>query len=101
MITILFLFSVKIPNLVEICVKNIKDSDCRIADAWTMVLSNISRSTDLAEIVFSQLKGHIEELVNVFSRIDFNKHNCHLNYIGKAFLNQPYCQLTFHNTNES
>lgn len=66
-----------------------------------MVLSNISRCTDLAEKVFSELKSHIEDLVNVFSIIDFNKQKCHLNYIGKAFLNQPDCRLTYHTTNES
>lgn len=73
----------KISNLVELCIKNIKDPECRIADAWTMVLSNISRSSELAEQVFTDMKDHIEELVNVFSRIDYNKHKCHLNYLGK------------------
>lgn len=84
----------QIPNLLEYCVKNIKNPECAMADAWTMVLSNISRPAHLDEQVFIEIKDHIKEFVNIFCQIDYNKQNCHLNYLGEwKELNE--CSMTF------
>lgn len=76
-----------IPNLVELCAKKIVDQNCELADAWAMVLSNISRPEQLAAQVFDKVECSIEHLVNAFTRIDYNTKNCHLNYLGPIFSN--------------
>lgn len=81
---ILFL---QIPNLIEQCAKSIINQECGLADAWAMVLSNISRPEQLAEQVFEDLENYIEQLVTAFTRIDYNQKKCHLNYLGPIFSN--------------
>lgn len=76
-----------IPNLVELCAEKIIDTNCTLADAWAMVLSNVSRPEKLAGQVFDQVKDSIERLVNAFTRIDYNTKKCHLNYLGPIFSN--------------
>lgn len=61
---------------------NIIDEKCALADAWSMVLSNISRSDLLAEQVYNELEDKIKDLVTAFIRTDYNKKKCHLNYLG-------------------
>lgn len=48
-----------------------------------MVVSNASRSQTLAEQVFSEIENQIPELVKAFTRTDYNKKKCHLNYLGE------------------
>lgn len=84
-------------NLVSMCVRFILDDDCPIADAWSMVLSNISRPEALVERVVDELlrpaadanvaASTLHALVTCFTRIDYNKHKCHLNYLGPIFSN--------------
>lgn len=70
--------------MVETCAKNVIDEDCPLADAWSMVLSNISRSQTLAEQVFGEIENRIPDLVKAFTRTDYNKKKCHLNYLGEC-----------------
>lgn len=55
-----------------------------MADAWSMVLSNISRSQTLAEQVFGEIENRIPDLVKAFTRTDYNRKKCHLNYLGEC-----------------
>lgn len=52
-----------------------------------MVLSNISRSNALAEQVFDEIQCKLNDLLSAFTRIDYNKKKCHLNYLGPIFSN--------------
>lgn len=76
-----------IPKLVELCAEKILDKNCSLADAWAMVLSNISRPEQLAAQVFDEIENSIEQMVNAFTRIDYNTEKCHLNYLGPIFSN--------------
>lgn len=73
----------QIPKLTDTCVNHIIDEECPLADAWSMVLSNISRSSQLTKQVFDELEPKLVELINAFTRTDYNKKKCHLNYLGK------------------
>lgn len=73
-------------NLVNMCVRFILDEDATLADAWAMVLSNVSRPENLIESVLNDLltkPAQLSDLVSSFTRIDFNKKKCNLNYLGK------------------
>lgn len=48
-----------------------------------MVLSNISRPHHLAEKIFDQIESKISQLITAFTRTDYNKKKCHLNYLGE------------------
>lgn len=66
------------------CVNHIIDENCPLADAWSMVLSNVSRSNELTELVFDEMETKMVQLIDAFTRIDYNKKKCHLNYLGKC-----------------
>ncbi len=82
-----FLYLTQAPNIIVECIKLILDENCPLADAWAMVLSNISRTESLAEHVINDIeqseKNLLEKLVSAFTRNDFNKKNCNLNYLGE------------------
>lgn len=76
-------------NLIETSIKLILDENCTLADAWAMVVSNISRPSNYAEKVVDYLcfeEDLINKLVSCFARVNFNKKNCNLNYLGKKNL---------------
>lgn len=73
-------------NLVNMCTRFILDEESPLADAWAMVLSNVSRPEHLIESVLNDLltkPSQITDLVSCFTRIDFNKKKCNLNYLGE------------------
>lgn len=76
-----------IPKLADLCVDKVIDADCPLADAWAMLLSNISRSEQLATQVFDEIESRVEHLVNAFSRVNYNTQKCHLNYLASIFSN--------------
>lgn len=76
----------EVTNLVNMCVRFILDDDCAIADAWAMVLCNVSRPEELIEAVLDELftkETQLSELVTCFTKVAFNKKKCHLNYLGE------------------
>lgn len=78
------------PNLVQMSVRFILDEDSPLADAWAMLLSNCSRPEQLVETIVDDLLAKddtLNQLVSAFTRIDYNKHKCHLNYLGPIFSN--------------
>lgn len=91
----------------ETCAKHILDENCALADAWSMVLSNVSRPEQLAEQAFNESQSQIEALVTAFTRIGYNKNKCHLNYLSmetsnwlyqRRQLSNEYC-YSFHRSN--
>lgn len=78
------------PNLVNMCIRFILDPECALADAWAMVLSNVSRPENLIEQVLDELltkATQINDLISCFTKIDYNKKKCNLNYLGPIFSN--------------
>lgn len=74
----------QIPNIVQLCVDHIIDENCILADAWTMLLSNLSRSEDIVEDIYIKLEKHMDQLVTAFTNTSYNKKKCHLNYLGEC-----------------
>lgn len=83
--------STQAPNIIIECTRFILDENCPLADAWAMVLSNISRPESLAERVVDEIEANgnnlLEKLVSAFTRTEFNKKTCNLNYLGENWAN--------------
>lgn len=73
--------------MIDICLVNILNPECALADAWSMILSNVSRPERLVNDVYNKCEGKITDLISAFDRTDFNKKKCHLNYLGSIFSN--------------
>lgn len=89
--------------MVEVCLVNILNPECALADAWSMILSNISRPESLVNNVWTICEEKIDDLVSAFVRTDYNKKNCHLNYLGSIFSNLTqvsHCRDLFCRTRE-
>ncbi|XP_049278528.1 protein HGH1 homolog isoform X1 [Anopheles funestus] len=77
-------------RLVPAAYEAILDEGCRLSDAWCMVLCNITRPEHLVERVLKHLLAiefALEKLTTCFTRINYNKQKCHLNYLGPLFSN--------------
>uniref|UniRef100_A0A182Y599 Protein HGH1 homolog n=1 Tax=Anopheles stephensi TaxID=30069 RepID=A0A182Y599_ANOST len=77
-------------RLVPAAYEAILNEDCKLSDAWCMVLCNITRPEQLVEPVLKHLLAiefALEKLTTCFTRINYNKQKCHLNYLGPLFSN--------------
>jgi hypothetical protein len=69
------------------------DENSATADVHSMVLSNLSRPEKLIDKIMDELERYeaiVEKLVTCYTRMQYNKKNQHLNYLGK-FENQKKC----------
>uniref|UniRef100_A0A182JYD4 Protein HGH1 homolog n=1 Tax=Anopheles christyi TaxID=43041 RepID=A0A182JYD4_9DIPT len=77
-------------RLVPLAYEAVMDENCKLSDGWCMVLCNITRPEHLVERVLQQLLAiefSLEKLTTCFTRINYNKQKCHLNYLGLLFSN--------------
>lgn len=77
-------------NLTSKAVAKITDENSPLADPWAMVLSNLTRVEHLVGHILTELDKDdksILSLVKAFSKIDYNKKGCKLNYLGPIFCN--------------
>lgn len=77
-------------NIVNQILKNIFDSESRIADHCCMILSNLTRPSHLIEKIVDMIEKtdkSFEELVNVFTKNQYNKNNVKLHYLGPVLSN--------------
>lgn len=77
-------------NIISQALKNIFDPESRIADHCCMILSNLSRPSHLIEKVIDIIENShksFEELINVFTKNQFNKNNAKLHYLGPVLSN--------------
>ncbi|XP_005175970.1 protein HGH1 homolog [Musca domestica] len=66
----------------------ITDENAELADAWTMVLSNISRVESIAHDILNELNPKdILKMVKAFTKLDYNKKKNKLDYLGPIFCN--------------
>ncbi|XP_068156648.1 protein HGH1 homolog [Drosophila tropicalis] len=77
------------PNfaIVETASKQICDEQASLADAWSMVLSNLTRCESLVPEILNQLEGTLPQLAKAFAKLDYNKKNCKLHYLAPIFCN--------------
>ncbi|XP_049535451.1 protein HGH1 homolog [Anopheles darlingi] len=83
-------------RLVPTAFRAILDDNSKLADPWCMVLCNISRPESLVETVVKELMAiefSIEKLTTCFTRVNYNKHKGHLNYLGPLFSNISQCAV--------
>jgi hypothetical protein len=62
------------------------DENSATADVHSMVLSNLSRPEKLIDKIMDELERYeaiVEKLVTCYTRMQYNKKNQHLNYLGK------------------
>uniref|UniRef100_A0A182P2C4 Protein HGH1 homolog n=1 Tax=Anopheles epiroticus TaxID=199890 RepID=A0A182P2C4_9DIPT len=79
-----------VERLVPIAYEAVLDENCKLSDAWCMVLCNITRPEHLVERVLQSLLAieySLEKLATCFTRVNYNKQKCHLNYLGPLFSN--------------
>lgn len=78
-------------GLLQLILRNILDSESRLSDSFISILANITRLESLVERVFQSLLeidgNFLDRLVAVFTKIDFNKHQQNLHYLGPVFSN--------------
>ena len=78
------------PHIINMAYNEILDENSKYSDAWTMMLSNISRPEALVEQVLDKLlkiENSIDKLVSCFTIIGYNKNKGNLNYLGPLFSN--------------
>lgn len=77
-------------GIIQLALKAISEPDNQLADIWAMILSNISRPAKNIETVIDEIEksehGSISKLVSYFCITDYNKKECHLNYLGKFIM---------------
>ncbi|XP_053695682.1 protein HGH1 homolog [Sabethes cyaneus] len=77
-------------QIVPLAYDAVVNENSKTADAWSMVLCNMTRPEHLVEAVVNQLlkiEYAFEKLATCFTRISFNKQKGHLNYLGPLFSN--------------
>lgn len=77
-------------NIVQEILQNIFDPNSHIADQCCMIFSNLSRCSHLIEkiIDFIEESGKsLDELINIFTKNDYNKKGSKLHYLGPTLSN--------------
>ncbi|XP_067620024.1 protein HGH1 homolog [Eurosta solidaginis] len=76
--------------LVSEAIKQITDKNSKLADPWTMVLTNLTRCAELVEEIISELETDdktLPSLLKAFTRLDYNKQKAKLHYLAPIFCN--------------
>lgn len=74
-------------NILELLVKYVLDPQKSDADAACMILSNITRLEDVLEVCLDSFIPHLNDILNAFVNIDFNKKGSNLHYLAPMFSN--------------
>ncbi|CAH2014470.1 unnamed protein product [Acanthoscelides obtectus] len=77
-------------NIVIQTLNKALDPECPIADECCMILSNLSRFPHLAEKIIDMIEMNgrsFDEIINVFTKTQYNKHGCKLHYLGPFLAN--------------
>ncbi|XP_045783558.1 protein HGH1 homolog [Maniola jurtina] len=74
-------------NIVELLIGYIKDPNKEYADAACMILSNINRVENNIEVCLDTFLPHLNDLLNIFTNINYNKKGSKLHYLAPIFSN--------------
>lgn len=77
-------------NIIHEILQNIFDCNSNIADQCCMILSNLTRYSHLIEKVIDLMEEHdksLDELINIFTKIGYNKNGGKLHYLGPVLSN--------------
>lgn len=73
--------------IVEVAAKHIGDEQAELADAWSMVLSNLTRVESLVHPILDTLEPSLQQLAKAFAQLDYNKKKSKLHYLAPIFCN--------------
>lgn len=82
--------STQMTGLVKTLYDKIQDEECKIADAATMIFSNLTRDLVSCSHVFDNLKEHsieMERIVFIMCQEGYNKHGANLRYLAPVISN--------------
>ncbi|CAG9790616.1 unnamed protein product [Diatraea saccharalis] len=74
-------------NVLELLVSYVLNPDKKDADAACMILSNITRLEDELEVCLDSFIPHLNDILNAFVNIDYNKRGSNLHYLAPMFSN--------------
>nr|CAI5858170.1 unnamed protein product [Callosobruchus analis] len=77
-------------NIVIQTLDNILNPESHIADECCMILSNLSRFQHLTEKIIDMIETNdksFDEIINIFTKTQYNKHGCKLHYLGPVLAN--------------
>lgn len=74
-------------NILELLIGYVLNSQKKDADAACMILSNITRLEDELEVCIDAFLPHLNDLLNAFVNIEYNKKGSNLNYLAPMFSN--------------
>ncbi|CAK1553230.1 unnamed protein product [Leptosia nina] len=74
-------------NVVGIFIGYVLDPQTKNADVACMILSNITRVEEALKISIDTFLPHLNDLLNVFVNIDYNKNGANLNYLAPLISN--------------
>ncbi|KAH8417254.1 hypothetical protein KR222_007251 [Zaprionus bogoriensis] len=73
--------------IIDVAAKQICDEQAELADAWSMVLSNISRVESLVHEILDTLEPSLQQLAKAFAQLNYNKKKSKLHYLAPIFCN--------------
>ncbi|ALC45278.1 CG6073 [Drosophila busckii] len=79
-------------NIVKEAVDQIIDEQAVLADAWSMVLSNLSRCESLVPSILDTLEPMLGDLAKAFVNLDYKKKKSKLHYLAPIFCNLTQVQ---------
>ncbi|XP_026760039.2 protein HGH1 homolog [Galleria mellonella] len=74
-------------NILELLIGYVLNPQKRNADAACMILSNVTRLENQLEICIDTFLPHLNDILNAFVNIEFNKKGSNLNYLAPMFSN--------------
>ncbi|KAG6464434.1 hypothetical protein O3G_MSEX014509 [Manduca sexta] len=74
-------------NIIDLLISYVLNPQKKDADAACMILSNITRLEDELEVCLNTFIPHLNDILNAFANVDFNKKGSKLNYLAPMFSN--------------
>ncbi|XP_026748054.1 protein HGH1 homolog [Trichoplusia ni] len=78
-------------NIVKLLIGYVLNPEKKDADAACMALSNITRVESEVESTLDTFLPHLNDILNAYCHVEFNKRGSHLNYIGPMISNLSCC----------
>ncbi|CAH0698285.1 unnamed protein product [Spodoptera exigua] len=78
-------------NIVKLCIGYVLNPEKKDADAAAMILSNITRVETELDNVLDAFLPHLNDILNAYVNINFNKKGSNLNFIGPMISNLSCC----------
>ncbi|KAH8311434.1 hypothetical protein KR044_006319 [Drosophila immigrans] len=78
--------------IADVAAQKIIDEQAELADAWSMVLSNLTRVESLVHGILDTLEPTLSQLAKAFAQLDYNKKKSKLHYLAPIFCNLTQVQ---------